>query len=146
MDVDPTNIVRTRKEALASLFMADGALYSDPEFSGKWEVAPGGIGFAGSGLGSNFDGDLFVGAATPQLEGGYLFRFDLTGNRRKIAVDDPRLEDRVADKVAKHELTERESLLAGRNFGVVTDIETGPNGNLFVVSLSEGTVFEIFRK
>ena len=133
-------------EALASRFMADGAGYSDPEFSWKWEVAPGGIGFAGTGLGAAFDGDLFVGAATPQLAGGYLFRFDLTGNRRKIAVDDPRLEDRVADNVAKHEITESESLLVGRDFGVVTDIETGPNGNLFVVSLSEGTVFEIFRK
>ena len=29
--------------------------------------------------------------------------------------------------------------------GVVTDIETGPNGNLFVVGLSNGTVYEIFR-
>jgi hypothetical protein len=25
-------------------------------------------------------------------------------------------------------------------------IETGPNGDLFVVSLSTGTIFEIFRK
>ncbi len=143
---DPRNIAGTRKEALASMFMAGGAFYSDPEFSWKWEVAPGGIGFAGGGLGPQFDGDLFVGAATPTLEGGYLFRFNLTGNRRRIGVDDPRLEDRVADNVAKHELTESESLLAGRNFGVVTDIETGPNGNLFVVSLTEGAVYEIFRK
>jgi hypothetical protein len=36
-------------------------------------------------------------------------------------------------------------LLIGRNFGVITDIETGPNGNLFVVSLSQGAVYEIFR-
>jgi len=28
----------------------------------------------------------------------------------------------------------------------VTDIETGPNGNLFVVSLTQGTVYEIFRR
>jgi aldose sugar dehydrogenase len=141
---DPRNIARTRKEALASLFMAGGARYSDPEFSWKWEVAPGGIGFAGGGLGPQFDGDLFVGAATPLLAGGYLFRFDLTGNRRKIAVSDPRLEDRVADNLAKHEGTESESILVGRDFGVVTDIETGPNGNLFVVSLTEGAIYEIF--
>jgi hypothetical protein len=31
--------------------------------------------------------------------------------------------------------TESESLLIGRNFGVVTNIETAPNGNLFLVSL-----------
>jgi glucose/sorbosone dehydrogenase len=37
-------------------------------------------------------------------------------------------------------------LLLGTDFGVSTDIETGPNGNLFVVSLSQGAVYEIFRK
>ena len=73
-----------------------------------------------------------MGAATPNLAGGYLFRFDLTGNRAKIGVDDPRLQDRVADNLAKHDITESESLLIGENFGVVTDIETGPNGNLYV--------------
>jgi hypothetical protein len=78
--------------------------------------------------------------------GGYLFRFNLTGNRQKIAVEDPRLQDRVADNTAKHDLTESESLLFGSGFGVGTDIDTGPNGNLFVVSLSHGAVYEIFRK
>ena len=52
----------------------------------------------------------------------------------------------MADNVAKHEITESESLLIGRNFGVVTDIETGPNGNLFVVSLTQGAIYEISAK
>jgi aldose sugar dehydrogenase len=99
----------------------------------------------GRALGSQFEGDLFMGAATPILRGGYLFRFNLAGNRRKIAVDDARLADRVADNLAKHEITESESLLFGRNFGVATDIQTGPNGNLFVVSLSRGAIYEIHR-
>lgn len=143
----PENIADSPSEALSRLFMPPGAHYSDPEFSWKWEVAPAGIGFVeGRGLGPQFAGDLFVGAATPLLEGGYLFRFDLTGNRRKIAVDDPRLEDRVADNLAKHEITESETLLVGRNFGVATDVETGPNGNLYVVSLTRGAVYEIFRR
>ena len=101
---------------------------------------------AGRGLGPSFDGDLFMGAATPNLEGGYLFHFNITGNRAKVGVDDPRLQDRVADNLAKHDITESESLLFGTDFGVGTDIETGPNGNLFVVSLSQGAVYEIFRK
>lgn len=143
----PTNIANTPQEALARLFMLPGAKYVDPAFSWKWEVAPGGMGFVnGNTLGTQFQGDLFMGAATANLEGGYLFHFNLTGNRRKIAVDDPRLQDRVADNLAKHEITESESLLIGRNFGVVTDIKTGPNGNLFVVSLSNGVVYEIFRR
>ena len=143
----PTNIADTPDEALSRLFMLPGARYSDPEFSWKWEVAPGGIGFLGSrALGPQFEGDLFVGAATPLLEGGYLFRFNMTGNNRQVAVNDPRLEDRVADNLAKHEITESESLLIGTDFGVATDVETGPNGNLFVVSLTDGAVYEIFRR
>jgi aldose sugar dehydrogenase len=143
----PENIADTPEEALERLYMLPGAHYKDPEFSWLWEVAPGGIGFVnGRGLGPQFNGDLFMGAATPNLEVGYLFRFKLTGNRLKIGVDDPRLEDRVADNLAKHDITESESLLIGRNFGVVTDIQTGPNGNLYVVSLSQGTIYEIFRR
>jgi len=41
---------------------------------------------------------------------------------------------------------ESETLLIGRDFGIVTDIETGPNGNLFVVSLSSGAIYEVFRR
>ena len=99
----------------------------------------------GRALGPQYAGDLFIGAARDLLEGGHIFRLQLTGNRRKSGVDDPRLEDRVADNLAKHEITESETLLFGRNFGVGTDIRTGPNGNLFVVSLSKGTVYEIYR-
>jgi glucose/arabinose dehydrogenase len=143
----PTNIADTPQDARARLFMLPGAKYVDPAFSWKWEVAPGGMGFVeGTALGPQFQNDLFMGAATPNLAGGYLFHFDLTGNRKKVAVDDPRLEDRVADNLAKHEITESESLLIGRDFGVVTDIRTGPNGNLFVVSLTNGAVYEIFKR
>jgi glucose/arabinose dehydrogenase len=152
----PTNIADSAEEALARMVMLPGAHYSDPEFSWKFEVAPAGIGFMdGRGLGPQYDGDLFVGAARDFLEDGFLWHFNLTGNRRKIAVDDPRLEDRVADNLNKpapgdpaanaQALVESESLLFGRDFGVVTDIRTGPNGNLFVVSLSDGVIYEIFR-
>lgn len=143
----PTNIANTPEEALARLYMLPGAQYSDPEFSWKWEVAPGGLGFVkNTALGPSFVGDLFMGAATPNLQGGYLFHFDLTGNRRAIRPNDPRLADGVADNQAKHEITESESLLIGRNFGVVTDIESAPSGTLYVVSLSQGTVYEISRR
>jgi glucose/arabinose dehydrogenase len=153
----PTNIADTPEQALSRLFVLPGSDYSDPEFSWKFEVAPAGIGFMdGGGLGPRYDGDLFVGAARPFLEGGFLWHFNLTGNRRKIAVNDPRLEDRVADNLDKpsptdpdanaRAIVESESLLFGRNFGVGTDIHTGPNGNLFVVSLSNGAIYEISRR
>jgi glucose/arabinose dehydrogenase len=142
-----SNIADTPQQALSRLFVLPGSRYSDPEFSWKFAVPPAGIGFLSSrALGPQYANDLFVGAATPQTAGGHLFRFDLTGNRRMIAVDDPRLEDRVADNDAKNDITESESLLFGSGFGVSTDIETGPNGSLFVVSLSTGTIYEIFRR
>jgi glucose/arabinose dehydrogenase len=143
----PTNIAATPDEALAAMFMLPGAFYSPPEFAWRYEVAPGGIGFVdGRGLGPQYDGDLITGGAVPVLQGGPLFHFNLTGNRKKIGVDDPRLVDRVADNFAKYDITESESLLFGTNFGTVSDIETGPNGHLYVVSLSTGTIFEISRR
>jgi glucose/arabinose dehydrogenase len=144
----PERIADSPDEALSRLFMLPGARYSDPEFSWKHVVPPAAIGFVGSrALGPQFEGDLFVGQALPDdHQSGFLFHFNLTGNRRKIGVDDPRLEDRVADNATFHDLTESESLLIGEKFGVLTDIETGPNGNLFVVSLDRGAIFEIFRR
>lgn len=143
----PTLIADTPEEALSRLFMLPGAHYRDPAFSWKFEVAPAGIGFmTGRGLGPQYENDLFMGAARTFLEGGHLFHLNLTGNRKKIGVDDPRLEDRVADNLCKFDITESESLLIGRNFGIGTDVQTGPNGNLFVVSLTNGAVYEIFRR
>jgi glucose/arabinose dehydrogenase len=143
----PENIADSPEEGLARLFALPGSRYSAPELSWKFEVAPGGIGFLGGrALGPQYRGDLFVAAARPFLEGGHIFRLDLTGNRRAIGVDDPRLEDRVADNVNKWEITESESLLFGRDFGVGTDVQTGPDGNLYVVSLSNGAIYEIRRR
>jgi aldose sugar dehydrogenase len=121
--------------------------YSDPEFSWKFEVAPAGLGFVSSrGLGSQYQGSMIVGAARPTLSEGHLFRFRLNGPRNRIAVDDSRLEDRVADNTAKFDITESESLLFGTGFGVGTDVQTGPNGNLFIVSLTHGNIYEISRR
>lgn len=142
----PERIADTPQEALSRLFVLPGSRYSDPEFSWKHVLAPAAIGFLHSrALGPQYFGDLFVGFSVPEPLGGPLFRFNLTGNRRKIGVDDPRLEDRVADNLTFHDMTESESLLVGRDFGIITDIKTGPNGNLFVVSLDRGAVYEIFR-
>jgi aldose sugar dehydrogenase len=143
----PTNIADTPAEALSRLFMLPGARFSDPELSWKFEVGPGGIGFLdGRALGREYSGDLFMGGSRDFLEGGHLFRIELTGNRQAVDADDPRLRDGVADNLNKWELTESESLLFGRNFGVGTDVLTGPDGHLYVVSLSHGAVYEIERR
>ncbi len=142
----PTNIADTPAEALERLYMLRGAHYRDPQFSWKYAIAPAAIGFhTGRALGRQYDGDLFVGAARPTLDAGYLLRFNLSESRRSLALSDPRLADRVADNTAKFDPTESETLRFGTGFGVGTDILTGPNGNLFVVSLSNGAIYEIHR-
>jgi aldose sugar dehydrogenase len=142
----PTNIADTPEQALARLFALPGSAFSDPELSWKFEVAPGGIGFLDSNdLGREYENDLFMGGARDFLRNGHLFRFNLTRNRLDVDVDDERLEDGVADNAGKWTIGESESLLFGENFGVGTDVQTGPDGELYLVSLSHGTVYEIFR-
>jgi uncharacterized repeat protein (TIGR01451 family) len=141
----PTLIADTPGGALARLFMLPGASYNDPLFSWKYAVAPSPIGFVvGDGLGPQYKGDLFVGAARTFLSGGYLFHFRLTADRSDLDLSaDARLADRVADNIDKFDITESESLLIGRDFGITTDIQTSPSGTLYVVSLSNGAVYEI---
>ncbi|HKG78128.1 MAG TPA: PQQ-dependent sugar dehydrogenase, partial [Pyrinomonadaceae bacterium] len=143
----PANTALTPQQALSRMYMLPGAQYVDPEFSWKYALAPSPIGFVkGRGLGAQFEGDLFVGASRTTLLNGFLFRFKLTSDRQHFSFSDPRLADRVADNIDKFDQTESESLLIGKDFGITTDIQSGPNGNLFVVSLSNGAVYEIKSK
>jgi hypothetical protein len=140
----PSNLADTPQQALARMFQLTGSQYVDPEFSWKYATAPAGIGFVkGRGLGAQYEGDLLVGASRTTLLNGYLFRFKLDANRQHFEFDDSRLADRVADNFDKFDQTESESLVVGRDFGVATDIQTAPNGNVYVVSLSNGAVYEI---
>ncbi|MGH9631138.1 MAG: PQQ-dependent sugar dehydrogenase, partial [Bryobacteraceae bacterium] len=140
----PTNIANTPAEALSRLFVLPGSQFSNPQFSWNFALAPAAVGFLNSSaLGPELQGDLFLGFSEAEPFGGPLFRFELTGDRQEISFSDPRLADKVADNEAKHDMTESESLLFGKGFGIVTDIQTGPNGNLFIVSLSKGIVYEV---
>ena len=141
----PERIATTEAEALSRLFVLPGSHYSDPEFSWKFVLAPAAIGFhTGRSLGPQFDGDLFVGFSTDDTLGGPLFRFNLTRNRSQIAVESPGLQDRVADNLTFHDITESEEFVIGADFGVITDIKDGPNGRIYVVSISNGAIYEIF--
>ena len=141
----PERIAMTEAEALSRLFVLPGSTYSDPEFAWKYVVPPAAIGFiSGKALGPQYNGDLIVGLSVTNVLNGALFRFQLTGKRNKLTGQGGG-EDRVADNLTFYDLTESEDLLFGADFGVVTDIKMGPNGNLFIVSLSRGRVFEISR-
>jgi uncharacterized repeat protein (TIGR01451 family) len=143
----PSQIADTPAAALARLYILPGAHYNDPEFSWKYAIPASPLGFvSGRGLGPQFEGDMFVGAARTFLVGGFLFRFKLTPDRLHFAFTDSRLNDLVADNLDKFDITESESLLIGRDFGITTDIETGPNGDLYIVSNTNSAVYEVSGK
>jgi hypothetical protein len=91
-------------------------------------------------------------AATSRTRAEALSRlFVLPGSRYsdpefswKFAVPDPPAIGFLASRALGPQYDESESLLFGSGFGVGTDIKTGPNGNLYVVSLTQGAVYEIF--
>jgi uncharacterized protein (TIGR03118 family) len=139
----PTRIADSPGEARNRLFVLPGSHYKGPEFSWKWAVAPAAIGFAGTALGPQHAGNLFVGGSRTFLEGGYLFEFKFDPNRQHFAFSNPKLNDRVDNNEYKFDEGQSESLLAGKNFGIVTNIVTGPDGSLYVTSLSKGAVYVI---
>ena len=147
----PTRIAYTASLARSRMVMLPGAAYVDPQFSWRYEVGPSGTAFVrGNALGAEYDGTLWIGSSRPfaptGTTGGSLYRMRLTPNRLAVDVSgDARLADKVADNLNKFDPTESDSLLIGRGFGVTPSIEQGPDGNLYVVSITDGVVYRISR-
>jgi len=147
----PSRLARAPGEARERLYMLPGAKYRDPELSWKYESGPAGTAFVyGPALGAENDGTLWIGSSRAFSQGGgtrgSLYRLKLSRNRLKVDVSDPRLAERVADNLDKFEGTESESLLIGKGFGTTPDIEQGPDGNLYVVSITDGAIYRITPK
>jgi aldose sugar dehydrogenase len=147
----PTRLANDPGDAREHLFMLPGAKYVDPELSWKYESGPAGTTFVrGTALGAQNDGTLWIGSSRAFSQvggtGGSLYRIRLSRDRKKVDVSDPRLADRVADNLAKFEGTESESLIVGRGFGTTPSIEQGPDGNLYVVSITDSAIYKISRK
>ena len=53
------------------------------------------------------------------------------------------MADGVDDNEAKGDLGESAEYVVGTGFGTVTDIALGPDGSLYVVSLSTGSLFRL---
>jgi glucose/arabinose dehydrogenase len=150
----PTRVAYAAPLALSRMFSVPGAVYVDPDFSWKYEIGPAGTAFVhGTALGPEYDGTLWIGSARSFAQvggtGGSLYRFRMTNDRLHVDVSaDPRLVDRVADNLfrpQKFEGTESETILIGTGFGTTPDIEQGPDGNLYVVSVTDGAIYRISR-
>ena len=148
----PTRLAESPGEARDRLFMLPGARYVDPELSWKYESGPAGTTFVtGSALGAEYDGTLWIGSSRAFAQvggtGGSLYLLRLTRNRQKVEVSDPALAERVVDNAAKFGVTpENDTLIIGTGFGTTPSIEQGPDGNLYVVSITDGAIYKISRK
>jgi glucose/arabinose dehydrogenase len=143
-----SRIADTPEEARSRTFHLPGSRLTDPQFSWKQVVPPAALGFInGNGLGDQYNGDLIVGSAVARAANpGHLYRFRLNQRRTAFVFDDPRLQDKVADNLALDDFTtEGEEIRFGSNFGIVTHIETGADGALYLVSPNTGTIRKISK-
>jgi aldose sugar dehydrogenase len=109
--------------------------YSPPEFVWNSTVGLTSLKFFDSdALGKEYENDIFVGAFN-----GLLFDFDLDEERRNFTLQEP-----LTDKVANSD-DEMNSIIFGSGLGAITDIEVGPDGNLYLATL-DGEVLKIVAK
>ena len=106
--------------------------YSPPEFAWfKPAVGPTAIKFLNSDkYGADYKNDLFVG----DFHNGYLYHFDLNKKRTALVLNKP-----LADKIANSpKELQNGGIIFGKRFGGITDLQVGPDGYLYVLSLYQG--------
>jgi glucose/arabinose dehydrogenase len=124
--------------ALDALWVAPGSSYIDPQFSFQQSFGITAIHFQrGAGLGAGYDGDVFVAAHNSMT----VYRFEPTADRLGLEMPDSTLADHVADTLA-----ERDRLRWAWDVGVITDLETGPDGALYILRFSSpSTLYRVTR-
>ena len=125
--------IERRGLSATSLTQFGGSHYADPVFS--WHDAQGvtDIEFLNSTrLGEKYANNIFVG----DINNGNLYFFTVNDARNGLELGS-NLRDLVADNNR-----ELESVTLGTEFGGITDIETGPDGYLYILTFS-GNLYRI---
>jgi aldose sugar dehydrogenase len=83
---------------------------------------------------------MFVG----DVHFGNIYHFDLTEARTELSLGGL-LIDKVADSDSELEeaASGGSSIIFGKDFGGITDLEVGPDGYLYVVSIGHGAIYRI---
>jgi glucose/arabinose dehydrogenase len=120
---------------LTGLVMFNGeSHYSNPEFTWTEPVDPAALEFfTSSALGEEYENDMFVG----DVSNGTIYQFELTENRSALDLEGA-LDDTVANTPE-----EAEDVVFGTGFGGITDIKTGPDGYLYILSFADGALFRV---
>jgi glucose/arabinose dehydrogenase len=115
-------------------FNGTGA-YRPPEFTWNQTIGVTAIKFLNSSkYGKEYQNDIFVGSVK---NNGDLYHFDLNSNRTALDLQGP-LEDKIADNYE-----ELNRVIFGKNFGIISDLTVGPDGYLYIVSLSRGEIYRL---
>ena len=140
-DFPPDQLAGSDDEARSRLFEIAGSTYVPPVFAWKYPVAVTSIAFVtGDDLGASSSNTAWLG--TVLTDGLYRYPLRADGSGFDFG-DDAGLGDFVDDNTAKGDLGESADYMVGTGFGVVTHIVTGPDGLLYVVSLTGGAVYRI---
>lgn len=107
-------------------------VYKNPEFSWEKTVAPTGIAFGTKQI--DQDDKVFV----VDCNNGNLYRFTLNSERTGFVFNTPQLNDQIANRGET-----MDEIILGTGFGCATDVVRGPDGSLYIVSLSQGTIYRI---
>ncbi|MDW0176917.1 MAG: PQQ-dependent sugar dehydrogenase [Nitrososphaeraceae archaeon] len=111
--------------------------YSDPEFVWIQPIGPTALKFLHSDtLGKQYENTIFTG----DVDYGYLYNFKLDQERTRLLLSGP-LQDKVAD--TPDELEEG-GVIFGRGFGVITDMQVGPDDGYLYVLTYDGTIYRIY--
>ena len=114
-----------------------GSKYSDPTLSFKDPIGITDIEFLASNkLGDKYTNNLFVG----DINNGNLYFFQMNEKRDGFNLASPGLDDKVID-----DDQELDSVVLGTGFGGITDIETGPDGYLYVLSYNDGVIYKVSK-
>jgi glucose/arabinose dehydrogenase len=137
-------ISRNNNTSESELFQLNGSYYADPKFSWRISIGVTAIEFLNSpNLGNKYENNIFIG----DINNGNIYHFKLNNDdRAKLNLNYGEkssqyssLEDLVADN--KDEILE--TLFATNFEGRITDIKTGPDGNLYVLTYFDGKIYKI---
>jgi glucose/arabinose dehydrogenase len=123
--------------------------YSDPEFAWIETVGPTALKFLNSDnkLGMQYVNDMFVG----DVHMGNIYHFDLNEARTDLILGGL-LADKVADTDSELESSAADigngndndgGIIFAKGFGGITDLEVGPDGYLYVVSIGQGAIYRV---
>ena len=125
------------KTQLAEITHYKNYVYHDPQFTWEKPVAPTAIFFVNSDKFEKYKNSVLVG----DCNNGNMYKFELNQNRNGFVFQSDQLKDNVVNIGDS-----MDEIILGSGFGCMTDIKVGPDGLLYIVSLSDGTIYRIIPK